>query len=53
MDGDFYGEYVLATIEKNINQIILEFQKYIKDYENEKKYLYHVDIDALIHIQNL
>ncbi len=53
MDGDFYGELLLAYIEKNINEIISTFNQYLKEYEKGTQYKFHVDIDKLISIQNL
>lgn len=53
MDGDFFGEYILAYIEKNIDTIVKEFKNYLLDYEKGQYYKYHVDIDHLILMQNL
>lgn len=53
MNGDFYGEFILAYIEKHLNEIIVSFKDYLTKYENGQYHKFHVDIDQLINIQNL
>lgn len=53
MNDDFYGEFILAYIEKHLNEIIVSFRDYFIKYENGQYYKFHVDIDQLINIQNL
>lgn len=53
MDGDFFGELVLATIEKNIKIIVQDFQKYIERYENGDRPKFCTDIDNAIVKQEL
>lgn len=53
MNTDFYSEYLLAYIEKHINTIVKQFKLYLSEYENGQYYMYHVDIDHLVCIQDL
>ena len=51
--GDFYEEMILAIIEKNIKQIIMEMHNYLKEYEAGRKPLYCVNIENAIEKQKL
>ena len=44
---------ILAIIEKNIKQIIMEMQNYLKEYEAGRKPLYCVNIENAIEKQKL
>lgn len=53
MDGDIFGEMILAIIEKNIAKIVTEFKAYIEDYEKGIKPKFCVNIDNAIEKQGL
>ena len=48
MGGDFQEELVIAYIEKNIKQIVIEAQAYLDQYEEGDRSLFHVDIDNVL-----